>query len=555
MDKEHLAYQDLIAYATGELNPEQAALTGRHLAGCTECAATVRRFQATAKLLRELRFESPSPAVIAQTQARFAHPLYQDLLAYGAGDLDAAKAAYTAEHIGVCKECAATVARVRAARSTWSTVDFKSPSSSAVAKAYALYAPRRRARGTAWLPLLRLQFKLPQFSLAPSRLSVARALIVLVLTVGFILGGGGVMVAAAQTALPGDALYPIKTTDESLQLALSPDAGNKTALYLAFSQNRIKEIQALVAQQRFAQVPQTAEAFETDINQAIQQLAATGHENAARAATLAPQLAQALDQDTHVLMTVQGSLPEALKRNLEPTITFSQKSKTFIEQQPAFTTPATVPASLTATSTLTLLPTQLATATLQATETKEPTRNPAATQPADETNTPRATGIPQQTDTPGATTAPNVTNTPQPSETVPPPTSTPKPTNTAKPSVTVLPPTNTRQPQATNTPKPTNPPKATHTPKPTNPPKPTNTPKPTHTPKPHLLSDDASTPSPDARGHAAGSGNIRYMAQSTNPPWPDFSALSNVAQQMQRLFALLNTARDVFFGLLNRSTG
>ena len=55
---------------------------------------------------------------------------------------------------------------------------------------------------------------------------------------------------AAQSALPGDLLYGVKTGMESLQLAITP-AEDDAELHLAFADRRLAEIEALAAQNRF----------------------------------------------------------------------------------------------------------------------------------------------------------------------------------------------------------------------------------------------------------------------------------------------------------------
>lgn len=50
--------------------------------------------------------------------------------------------------------------------------------------------------------------------------------------------------AAAQAALPGDLLYPIKTVTEETRLALADDAAEKGKLHLAFARARLAEVES-----------------------------------------------------------------------------------------------------------------------------------------------------------------------------------------------------------------------------------------------------------------------------------------------------------------------
>jgi hypothetical protein len=74
----------------------------------------------------------------------------------------------------------------------------------------------------------------------PMFTSIVAAIVAITLA----LGGAGVTVVAAQSALPGEALYGIKTASEDVRLALSGEA-TQLALNLEFSERRIEEISAL----------------------------------------------------------------------------------------------------------------------------------------------------------------------------------------------------------------------------------------------------------------------------------------------------------------------
>ena len=57
-----------------------------------------------------------------------------------------------------------------------------------------------------------------------------------------LLGGGGITVAAAQAALPDDALYSIKTWSEDFRFSLADTNEDKLDLALQFASHRMKEI-------------------------------------------------------------------------------------------------------------------------------------------------------------------------------------------------------------------------------------------------------------------------------------------------------------------------
>lgn len=72
------------------------------------------------------------------------------------------------------------------------------------------------------------------------------------LLLALVLGGWGVSAASA-SALPGEALYPIKRTVEQMQISLAAEV-QREQLQAEFNQRRITEIQALLEQRREAEV-------------------------------------------------------------------------------------------------------------------------------------------------------------------------------------------------------------------------------------------------------------------------------------------------------------
>lgn len=94
-------------------------------------------------------------------------------------------------------------------------------------------APKRRLVG--WInPFNKKEIK-PMFS------SIVAILVALALA----LGGAGATVVTAQTALPGEALYGLKTASEDVRLALGGEE-NRLELSFEFTQRRMEEISALV---------------------------------------------------------------------------------------------------------------------------------------------------------------------------------------------------------------------------------------------------------------------------------------------------------------------
>jgi len=62
--------------------------------------------------------------------------------------------------------------------------------------------------------------------------SVSTILMSILILVVFLFGGSGITAYAAGAALPGDALYPIKTSLENTRASLTPDQAAQARLYL-----------------------------------------------------------------------------------------------------------------------------------------------------------------------------------------------------------------------------------------------------------------------------------------------------------------------------------
>lgn len=84
-----------------------------------------------------------------------------------------------------------------------------------------------------------------------------------------IVGGSAGMAAAAQSALPGEALYPIKRGLENAQAGLATSQGAKGKDLLAQADNRLVEVRELLDRSAdLSQVPSTLEAFNRQAGEA-----------------------------------------------------------------------------------------------------------------------------------------------------------------------------------------------------------------------------------------------------------------------------------------------
>lgn len=130
--------------------------------------------------------------------------------------------------------------------------------------------------------------------------------------------------AAAQAAIPGDALYPVKTSIELARLTLAKDAGVRAEMRMAFAEQRLQEIRILIEEGRFQEVGRAVLAFEMDINQAILELETVSSVDPARAARLALEITSALTRYAQALSVMAASAPESVQTEVARALNTTQ---------------------------------------------------------------------------------------------------------------------------------------------------------------------------------------------------------------------------------------
>ncbi len=141
-----------------------------------------------------------------------------------------------------------------------------------------------------------------------------RKVVGLILTVLILVVGGiGATSAAAKAAIPGDALYSLKTGVEQARLSLASDAGDRAELKIRFADRRLEEIAALIREGRHAEVSQSVLAFELDLNSAILELGSLSKEDPARAGRIASEITASLTRYATILSGLAASAPESVR--------------------------------------------------------------------------------------------------------------------------------------------------------------------------------------------------------------------------------------------------
>lgn len=164
------------------------------------------------------------------------------------------------------------------------------------------------------------------------RMGMPALIIALVIALTAAAGGGAVY--AAQDALPGDALYQVKTTVEGLQLTIAAGDEEKAQTYLDLAAKRIAEIDRASQRGRPAAAGLAAADFAQDVAQADQylaQAAASGKD----VSGLATRLADALGRHQKALAAARDRANGHAKDALTEAAEAAEHVLTLAGSQPA----------------------------------------------------------------------------------------------------------------------------------------------------------------------------------------------------------------------------
>lgn len=159
---------------------------------------------------------------------------------------------------------------------------------------------------------------------AINRKFAVSTLVALIVVVVMLFGGASVTAYASQAALPGDALYPVKTSLESTQISLTNDAYRRAQLHLEFAQRRMDEITELLQQGRTNDIEFAAGEFEDYLQKAMEATQIVLTNDPERGAELSKLVSQALLDYAVALKSVLVSAPEVVKPAVEKVFIISQ---------------------------------------------------------------------------------------------------------------------------------------------------------------------------------------------------------------------------------------
>jgi hypothetical protein len=130
--------------------------------------------------------------------------------------------------------------------------------------------------------------------------------------------------SAADSAVPGDLLYPIDRSIEDLQLSLAHQPEEQVALLLAFADERLQEVEQLNLPETEQQMEIALEAYEQTISDLAQVIASDGGIDQE---ALAEMRDQALSVHEQRLLVVRQEAPEQAWPGLDRAIEASQKGR------------------------------------------------------------------------------------------------------------------------------------------------------------------------------------------------------------------------------------
>jgi hypothetical protein len=152
-----------------------------------------------------------------------------------------------------------------------------------------------------------------------ARFSLSGAFLLIAL-LAFLFGGAGMTAYAAQSALPGDILYPVKTGLEQTQLAFSTNPAARTELQMEFAEHRLSEIARLIEEGQFQEIPAATDQFEVHIRNVMADLEDITTRDPQQATELSAQVSDALTRYAYELSNMLEQVPEAVQVEMMRTI-------------------------------------------------------------------------------------------------------------------------------------------------------------------------------------------------------------------------------------------
>jgi hypothetical protein len=144
-----------------------------------------------------------------------------------------------------------------------------------------------------------------------------------------LLGGGTAY--ASNSALPGDALHPVKLSIEDARLFLAGDAED-VSLAAGFAQIRLEEMKSLIELNREEDLSLAVDLFSNRIANAADSLAAVSRNDPERAAQLGSALEESLSHHAETLNSLLMTVPDEAKPAIENALLASSRGRNIVRR-------------------------------------------------------------------------------------------------------------------------------------------------------------------------------------------------------------------------------
>lgn len=192
-----------------------------------------------------------------------------------------------------------------------------------------LQKQNRQRSPSFWLNLITSKKMALQFGLV---------IIVVLSTVLF----GGTVALAAQNAIPGEMLYPLKTSLESVQLAITTSPVKEAQLHIQYAERRLVEMQTLSAMNDYDNIDDAVSNMGDHIAQALNILGNQSIKDPTKTKELAMEMQRSLSRQELTLAYIKTKAPFTNQASLQRAISFSSQAVGITQNVIATISPETV---------------------------------------------------------------------------------------------------------------------------------------------------------------------------------------------------------------------
>ena len=210
-----------------------------------------------------------------------------------------------------------TAVQLDKARSLQASAQFKA---GALRKLRAATEANSRSRKSWWSFLTLRNFQ------APFKLQKRAAYLLVGLFLVIFISVGVGTVVASNHSLPGDFLYPVKRTQENLQLKLAFNVFEQADLHLEFAERRIVEAGALVNQDRTRLLSQTLADYDRHMQTELAFISGGSKLTPVQQSDLAAKLLHEVNRYQANLTAMIPNTPSSVKNSLEAALVTSRKT-------------------------------------------------------------------------------------------------------------------------------------------------------------------------------------------------------------------------------------